>query len=182
MTAIGFIGLGNMGGPMLVNLVKAGHDVKAFDLSPDALAAAVAAGANRSGRRGGCLPGTWMWSLPCCRPGRRCAASYTGVRFSTMSGKAHCCWTARPSMWATAREVAQMAADRKLEMLDAPVSGGTGGAAGGTLTFMVGGSPNGFGSAKPILEGMGTTIIHAGGIGNGQVAKLCNKHDPGGRP
>lgn len=172
MTAIGFIGLGNMGGPMLANLVKAGHAVKAFDLSADALARAVAAGATAAADAGDACRDVdvVVTMLPA---GPQVRAVYTGSVFDNVREGALLLDCSTIDV-ATAREVAQMAADRKLEMLDAPVSGGTGGAAGGTLTFMVGGSPNGFGAAKPVLEGMGKTIIHAGGSGNGQVAKLCN--------
>jgi 3-hydroxyisobutyrate dehydrogenase len=172
MTTIGFIGLGNMGGPMLANLVKAGHTVKAFDLSADALSRAVAAGATAAADAGAACRDVdvVVTMLPA---GPHVREVYTRSVFGNVAEGTLLIDCSTIDV-ATARDVAQMAADRKLEMLDAPVSGGTGGAAAGTLTFMVGGSPNGFGSARPILESMGKTIVHAGGNGNGQVAKLCN--------
>ena len=172
MTTIGFIGLGNMGGPMLANLVKAGHTVKAFDLSADALARAVAAGATAAADAAGACRDVdvVVTMLPA---GPHVREVYTKSVFDAVAEGTLLIDCSTIDV-ATAREVALLAAERKLEMLDAPVSGGTGGAAAGTLTFMVGGSPNGFGSARPILESMGRTIVHAGGSGNGQVAKLCN--------
>ena len=172
MTDIGFIGLGNMGGPMLVNLVKAGHKVKAFDLSADAMARAAEAGAQTTNDAASACRGVdvVVTMLP---EGRHVRSVYTESVLDNADVGALLidCSTIDVS---TARAVASMAAERGFELLDAPVSGGTGGADAGTLTFMVGGSTEGFARGKPILDIMGQNIVHTGGSGNGQVAKVCN--------
>jgi len=171
MTEIAFVGLGNMGGPMAANLVKAGHAVAGFDLSDASLLAASAAGV---------------------RPAKSLAEAVAG---------ADCVITMLPkgehvvSVWKeladllpaetlaidcstidvdSARAAHTLAATKGWPSLDAPVSGGTVGATAGTLTFMAGGSEYAFVRALPILEAMGKRIVHCGGAGAGQAAKICN--------
>jgi len=174
MIRIGFIGVGNMGGPMARNLLKAGHALKAYDLVPVALAQVVEAGAlvAASPLDAATDVDAVITMLPA---GQHVRAVYLGD--GGLIAKA------RPGTLlidsstidvATAREVAAAAATAGLPMIDAPVSGGTGGAEAGTLTFMVGGPAEAFARARPILEAMGKTIVHAGGPGNGQAAKICN--------
>ncbi|RYE33410.1 MAG: 3-hydroxyisobutyrate dehydrogenase [Hyphomicrobiales bacterium] len=171
MTNIAFIGLGNMGGPMAANLVKAGHSVKAFDLvqaSKDA-AAEIGVGIAGSAREavadaevvvtmlpaGKHVLAVWADILPAVKPGTLLIDS------STIDVE-------------SARKAHALAAERGCLSLDAPVSGGTGGAKGATLTFMVGGTEDAFASGEPILARMGRRIVHCGGAGNGQAAKICN--------
>lgn len=169
---IAFIGLGNMGGGMAANLVKAGHEVHAFDLSPEALARA---------KDNGC-------------------ATYTSVREAVQGAEAVVSMLPNGAIVekvftadvigqaptsallldcstidvATARKVEDAARAAGYEMVDAPVSGGIAAANGGTLTFMVGGSAEAFARAEPILSAMGKAVIHAGASGAGQAAKICN--------
>ncbi len=174
MADIGFIGLGNMGGPMARNLVKAGHRVIGFDVAPAALEAAAAAGAEPAGSAAEAATGveTVITMLPAgahvrqvyLADGRVLAAARAGTLLID-------CSTIEV---ATAREVHEAAAAAGHEMLDAPVSGGVAGAAAATLTFMAGGSQAAFGRATPLFQAMGRTIVHAGGPGNGQAAKVCN--------
>lgn len=172
MTDIGFIGLGNMGGPMLVNLVKAGHKVKAFDLSADAMARAAEAGAQTTNDAASACRGVdvVVTMLP---EGKHVLTVYTESILDNADEGALLIDCSTIDV-ATSRAVAALAAERGFELLDAPVSGGTGGAEAGTLTFMVGGSAEGFARGKPILDIMGQNIVHTGGSGNGQVAKICN--------
>ena len=172
MTDIGFIGLGNMGGPMLVNLVKAGHKVKAFDLSVNAMARAAEAGAHITNDAASACRGVdvVVTMLP---EGKHVRAVYTESVLENADKGALLidCSTIDVS---TARAVAGLAAERGFELVDAPVSGGTVGAEAATLTFMVGGSAEAFARGKPIRDIMGQHIVHTGGSGNGQVAKICN--------
>lgn len=172
MTKIGFIGLGNMGGPMLANLARAGHSIKAFDLVPEAMARASEAGATTTNDAASACRGVdvVVTMLPA---GPHVRALYTeSVLDNADEGTLLIdCSTIDV---ATARAVAEMAAERGFEMLDAPVSGGVGGAEAGTLTFMVGGPDGAFARGKPLLDIMGQNIVHTGGSGNGQVAKICN--------
>jgi 3-hydroxyisobutyrate dehydrogenase len=172
MARIAFIGLGNMGGPMAANLAKAQHQVTAYDLSEKAVAAAVANGASKAGSIAEAVKGAEVviTMLPAGKHVREVyedaviGAAAKGTLFidcSTIDVE-------------SARVVAAQAAKAGMDMLDAPVSGGTGGAAAGTLTFMVGGPDAAFARAKPILEKMGKNIVHAGASGNGQAAKICN--------
>lgn len=172
MTDIGFIGLGNMGGPMLANLIEAGHKVKAFDLSPDAMARAKEAGAQLTNDAASACRGVdiLVTMLP-AGPHVRTVYSESVLDNAEEGTLLIDCSTIDV---ATARAVAAMAAERGFEMLDAPVSGGVGGAEAGTLTFMVGGPDGAFARGKPILDIMGANIVHTGGSGNGQVAKICN--------
>ncbi len=172
MTDIGFIGLGNMGGPMLVNLVKAGHKIKAFDLSADAMASASEAGAQITNDAASACRGVdvVITMLPA---GKHVRAVYTEAVLDNAEDGTLLIDCSTIDV-ATARAVGAMAAERGFEMLDAPVSGGTGGAEAGTLTFMVGGPDGAFARGKPFLDIMGQNIVHTGGSGNGQVAKICN--------
>lgn len=169
---IAFIGLGNMGGGMAANLVKAGHEVRAFDLSQEALATA---------RENGCT--TFSSASEACADAEAVVtmlpngAIVKSVYTSDVIGKAPAgailldCSTIDV---ATAREVISQAEASGYEMVDAPVSGGIAAANAGTLTFMVGGTQSAFERARPILEAMGKAVIHAGDAGNGQAAKICN--------
>ena len=169
---IGFIGIGNMGGPMARNLIATGHDVTVFDLSEENVAPLVNAGATGAGSARTAVSGAdvVVTMLPA---GPHVLNVYEG----TILGSAPAgtllidCSTIDVE---TSRIVAKMAADKGYPMVDAPVSGGVGGAEAGTLTFMVGGSEADFARAKPVLEKMGKTIVHCGGAGNGQAAKICN--------
>ena len=172
MARIAFIGLGHMGGGMAPNLVKAGHDVYAFDLSDEALDAAVAAGCNRSGSADEACQqvDAVVTMLPAAK---HVLEVYRNHVFDSAPASALLidCSTIDVG---SARTIEQEAADRGFKMVDAPVSGGIAAAAGGTLTFMVGGSDAAFERAKPILEPMAKAVIHAGGPGAGQAAKICN--------
>jgi len=171
MTNIAFIGLGNMGGPMAGNLVKAGHSVKAFDLAQASKDAAAEMGVGIAGSAkeavaeaevvvtmlpaGKHVLAVWADILPAVKPGTLLIDS------STIDVE-------------SARKAHALAAERGCLSLDAPVSGGTGGAKAATLTFMVGGTEDAFGKGEPILAKMGRKIVHCGGAGNGQAAKICN--------
>ncbi len=174
MTTIGFIGLGNMGGHMAANLVKAGHAVKGFDLVADYLARFEAAGgtAVKSSSEAASDVDVVVTMLPA---GQHVRAVYTGDDGILASAKKGTLLIDSSTIdVATARDVAASADAAGMVMIDAPVSGGVGGAEAGTLTFMVGGSDAAFEQAKPVLENMGKNIFHAGGSGNGQAAKVCN--------
>jgi 3-hydroxyisobutyrate dehydrogenase len=174
MTAIGFIGLGNMGGPMAANLLKAGHDVTGFDLSAEALDRFVGAGGRRaaSATAAAASGDVVITMLPAGPHVRAVYLAEEGVLVSARKGGLLIdCSTIDVE---TARAVGKAAADAGYAMLDAPVSGGVGGATAATLTFMVGGAAADFARAEPILQKMGKTIVHAGPAGNGQAAKICN--------
>jgi 3-hydroxyisobutyrate dehydrogenase len=174
MAKIGFIGLGNMGGPMARNLVAAGHEVTVFDLSAEAVSSLVDAGAASAGSAGDAAAGVEI-VVSMLPAGRHVDAVYggdDGVIARADSGTLLI--DSSTIDVATARKVAAQAADAGLAMVDAPVSGGVGGAEAGTLTFMVGGEAEAFAKARPVLEKMGKNVFHAGGAGNGQAAKICN--------
>ncbi len=174
MARIGFVGLGNMGLPMAQNLLKAGHAVTGFDVvtaSADKLR--LAGGAAATSVAQACAGAEAVITmLPAGRHVRDVYLDAQGVIASVVPGALLV--DSSTIDVATARAVAAAAEARGLAMIDAPVSGGVGGAQAATLTFMVGGSAAAFGRAKPILEQMGKTIVHAGGAGNGQAAKICN--------
>jgi 3-hydroxyisobutyrate dehydrogenase len=174
MTNIGFIGLGNMGLPMGQNLVKAGHAVKGFDIQPAAVEKLTAAGAKAatSIARACEDADVVITMLPAGEQVRMSYLDGAGVIAHAKPGAVLI--DSSTIDVETARAVATAAGEKGLAMLDAPVSGGVGGAQAATLTFMVGGPDDAFARAKPILEAMGKTIIHAGGSGNGQAAKICN--------
>ena len=171
MAAIAFIGLGNMGGPMALNLVRAGHAVTGFDLVPAARAAAQAGGVTVAATAveavrdaaviitmlpaGKHVRAVWEEIAAVAKPGT------LFIESSTIDVE-------------SARAAHECAAAQSLLAIDAPVSGGTGGAKAGTLTFMCGGSEEAFAAARPVLEAMGKRIVHCGGAGAGQAAKVCN--------
>ena len=174
MTDIGFIGLGNMGGPMARNLVQAGHRVVGFDLVKAALDAAVTAGVEPVESAADATEGRpiVITMLPA---GEQVREVYTGPGGVIAAAEPGTLLIDSSTIdVATAREVHKAAAGAGRLMLDAPVSGGVAGALGATLTFMCGGSEEAFARAKPILDLMGRNVIHAGGPGNGQAAKVCN--------
>ena len=171
MTTIAFVGLGNMGGPMAANLVKAGHVVRGFDLSEASLAAAAQAGVTSAGSLAEAVEGAGcvitmlpkgahvlaVWSELC----GLVAEGTLIIDSSTIDVD-------------SARKAHELAHARGCPSLDAPVSGGTGGATAGTLTFMAGGSEEAFRRAEPLLAVMGRKVVHCGDAGAGQAAKICN--------
>jgi 3-hydroxyisobutyrate dehydrogenase len=172
---IGFIGLGHMGNPMCRNLLKHGHTLRVYDVVPELLKKLASekgvetATSGPDAARGADVVVTMLPSSPHVR------AVYmgeNGLLAATKSGTPLIdCSTIDPL---TAREVAMDARAKGCPMIDAPVSGGVGGAEAGTLTFMVGGEAKDFEAAKAVLQCMGKNIVHCGGSGNGQVAKICN--------
>lgn len=171
---IGFIGLGHMGGPMAKNLVAAGHRVKVFDLVEEAVAPLVDAGAAASASAQDAATDieVLISMLPASQHVESLYLGEQGVLETIDTSTLIIdCSTIAPE---TARTVAAVAAGKGLTMIDAPVSGGTAGAANGTLTFIVGGSEEAVASATPVLENMGKNIFRAGDSGAGQVAKICN--------
>ena len=181
MSTVAFIGLGNMGGPMAVNLIKAGFTVKVFDLVPAAMQTLAEQGALTATSACGAAAGAdiVVTMLPA---GKHVRSLYVtdDVTGDTSKGLIDVvapgtllidCSTIDAD---SARFVAQHAANKGLEFIDAPVSGGTAGAAAGTLTFICGGSDTAFEQAQGALNAMGGNIFHAGGPGAGQVAKICN--------
>ena len=172
MTRIAFIGLGNMGGGMAANLVKAGHEVHAFDLSAEALARAQENGCQTYTSVREAVQGAEavVSMLP---NGAIVESVYSAdvIGHAPTSALLLDCSTIDV---ATARKVEEAARTAGYEMVDAPVSGGIAAANGGTLTFMVGGSAAAFAKAEPILAAMGKAVIHAGASGAGQAAKICN--------
>jgi 3-hydroxyisobutyrate dehydrogenase len=174
MARIGFIGLGNMGLPMALNLVKAGHQVDGHDVTGAAVEKLVAGGGRAAGSVKGAAAAAdaIVTMLPAGQQVREVYLEAGGIVENATAGTLLIdCSTIDVE---TARAVAESAEGRGLPMLDAPVSGGVGGAQAATLTFMVGGRDETFARAKPLLEPMGKTIVHAGGSGNGQAAKICN--------
>ncbi len=174
---IAFVGLGNMGGPMALNLRKAGHAVAGFDLSPDACKKFAADGLPIAASAVEAVAGAEVVisMLP--------ASAHVEALFLGGEGKPGLLDSITQGALvidsstiaaATSRKVAEAAARKGLAMIDAPVSGGTGGAIAGTLTFMVGGSTADLERARPVLEKMGANIFHAGEAGAGQTAKICN--------
>lgn len=174
MARIGFIGLGNMGLPMAQNLVKAGHQVEGVDLNPAAIEKLIASGGSsvETAKIAAARCDVVVTMLPAGKHVREIYLGPGGIVENANPGTLLIdCSTIDVE---TARDVAAAAEARGLLMLDAPVSGGVGGAAAGTLTFMVGGSAQAFTRASSILDKMGKTIVHAGGAGTGQAAKICN--------
>jgi 3-hydroxyisobutyrate dehydrogenase len=172
---IGFIGLGHMGNPMARNLLKHGHTLKVFDVVPDLVKKLTDLGAESATSPAACSQGvelviTMLPSSPHVR------SVYTGKDSGILHGVSAGVMLIDSSTIDphTSRDVAMDARAHGNNMVDAPVSGGTGGAEAGTLTFMVGGDAADFEKAKPILQCMGKNIVHCGGAGNGQVAKICN--------
>ena len=174
MARIGFIGLGNMGGPMVANLIKAGHSLSVFDIAQEHVAASVVLGADAANSQIGVLDKA-EFVITMLPSGREVGAVYSGadglISAATNDTVLIDCSTINVE---TARRIHAEAEQRGLMLLDAPVSGGVAGAAAATLTFMVGGAPELFAKAEPILKCMGKAVIHAGDAGAGQAAKICN--------
>lgn len=174
MSNIAFIGLGNMGSGMCANLAAAGHRVRAFDLNPQAVANAVAAGAIAATDAGNCVADA-TFIITMLPAGKHVHSVYfdDGGVLASASKDAlliDCSTIAVDE----ARSAASKAGDQGFRALDAPVSGGVAAATAGTLTFMVGGQTADFERAKPILDAMGKNVFHAGPSGNGQAAKTAN--------
>jgi 3-hydroxyisobutyrate dehydrogenase len=174
MARIGFIGVGNMGGPMSANLSKAQHQVQAFDLSPEAVAAAEAAGATAAPTVAEAVKDAEIvvTMLPAGAHVREVYMGEDGIFANAPKGTLFI--DSSTIDVATSREVAAAAEAAGFAMLDAPVSGGTGGAEGGTLTFMVGGDADAFERGAKAFDAMGKTIVHCGSAGAGQAVKACN--------
>ena len=171
---IAFIGLGNMGAPMARNLIKAGHSLNLFDLNKTVLEALAALGGTISASPKAAAQGSDLviTMLPAAAHVRSVWLGEDGVLAGIGRGvPAVDCSTIDPQ---TAKDVAAAAAKQGVAMGDAPVSGGTGGAAAGTLTFMVGASAQLFTTLQPVLAQMGRNIVHCGEVGTGQIAKICN--------
>ena len=174
MAKIGFIGLGKMGLPMARNLLLAGHDLKIFDLVPEQVAKAVEAGGTAVGSIVEASQGVGV-VISMVPQGKHVKAVYEGEGGVIANADSGTLLIDSSTIdVATAREVSRQAAEAGFDMVDAPVSGGVGGAVAGTLTFMVGGSKEAFARAEPLLDIMGGKIIHTGGPGNGEAAKICN--------
>ncbi len=174
MATVGFIGLGNMGGPMAANLVKAGHRVLGFDVTEANLSKARGSGVETAASGAAAVADAdfVVTMLPAGPHVRSVYMGEGGVLAAAKPGALLVdCSTVDVD---SARAVTSAAAEKGFEMLDAPVSGGVGGAAAGTLTFMVGGAESAFRRAEPLLQSMGKAVIHAGGPGTGQAAKICN--------
>ena len=174
MARIGFIGLGNMGLPMAQNLIKAGHQVEGVDVNPASVEKLKAAGGTsvETAKTAAARADVVITMLPSGKEVREVYLGANGIIENANAGTLLIdCSTIDVE---TARVVAAAAEKQGLLMLDAPVSGGVGGATAATLTFMVGGSTQAFTRAESILQKMGKTIVHAGGAGNGQAAKICN--------
>jgi 3-hydroxyisobutyrate dehydrogenase len=172
MARIAFIGLGHMGGGMAPNLVKAGHEVRAFDLSEEALSKACDQGCGRAGSTEEAVKDAEV-VITMLPAGKHVLDVYRNNVFGNAPASALLIDCSTIDV-ASARTVEQEAAAKGYEMVDAPVSGGIAAAAGGTLAFMVGGSDEAFAKAKPFIEPMAKAVIHAGGPGAGQAAKICN--------
>jgi 3-hydroxyisobutyrate dehydrogenase len=171
MPHIGFIGLGNMGGPMAANLVKAGEHVAGFDVVAASRDAATRDGVQIVANAQSCVENAdvVITMLPA---GQHVLSVWNDILPAANQGALFIdCSTIDV---ASARAAHKLAAERGIATLDAPVSGGVGGAKAATLTFMVGGSHHAFERGKPLLERMGKRVVHCGEAGNGQVAKICN--------
>jgi 3-hydroxyisobutyrate dehydrogenase len=171
MANIAFIGLGNMGGPMAANLVKAGQKVTAFDLVEASRAQAKTDGATIADSAASAVKGAEIvvTMLPA---GKHVLSVWTEILPAMAKGALIIdCSTIDVD---SAKQAHALAAKQGVGSVDAPVSGGTGGAKGATLTFMCGGDDKSFVAAKPVLEKMGKKIVHCGGVGAGQAAKICN--------
>jgi 3-hydroxyisobutyrate dehydrogenase len=171
MATVAFIGLGNMGGPMAANLVKAGHRVVAFDLVAASRDQARADGADLADSSIAAVKGTdaVITMLPA---GKHVLSVWNEVVPSM--GKGSLVIDCSTIDVESAKQAHALAAKHGVASIDAPVSGGTGGAKGATLTFMCGGDDRAFAAARPVLEKMGKKIVHCGGAGAGQAAKICN--------
>lgn len=171
MTTIAFIGLGNMGNPMAANLVKAGHTVQGFDLVPDNLTVAREHGVTVMANAAAAVKGAEV-VITMLPAGRHVLSVYEDIATGAPAGTLFIdCSTIDVD---SARKAHAIAEKHKLLSIDAPVSGGTGGAAAGTLTFMAGGSKEAFAKAEPVLQPMAGRVVLCGDAGAGQAAKICN--------
>lgn len=176
MANIAFIGLGNMGGPMAINLVKGGHQVTVFDLSAEAVNTVVAEGGNSAETAQACVADA-EFIVSMLPAGKHVEGVYLGANGDGLINhiaKGSLVIDSSTIDAATSQKVAKALSEQGIDFIDAPVSGGVGGAVAGTLSFMVGGSVESFARAEPVLENMGKNIFHAGAHGAGQVAKVCN--------
>lgn len=174
MKRVGFIGVGTMGTPMVTNLLKAGFSVLAYDVRPEAL--------DEAGRRGAGVAGSAaevgkdsdlvVTMLPSSPEVEACYCGPAGVLAGAPPGRL--CVDMSTIDPGTSRRIAEKASAQKVRFLDAPVSGAVPRAVEGTLTIMVGGSKKDLEEARPVLSALGSTIIHVGPVGSGEVAKLCN--------
>ncbi|HEY2447032.1 MAG TPA: 3-hydroxyisobutyrate dehydrogenase [Rhizomicrobium sp.] len=173
MSRIGFIGVGHMGGPMARNLVKAGHEVTVYDLAAEVLDPVVMAGARGAASAAEAVRDaeTVITMLP---TGHDVRGVYLGSGILAQAPKTTALIDCSTIDMESAHAVHEAAAKAGFDFLDAPVSGGVGGAEAGTLTVMCGGTERAFERARPILERMGKRIVLAGGAGAGQAAKICN--------
>ncbi|MCF6215298.1 MAG: 3-hydroxyisobutyrate dehydrogenase [Emcibacter sp.] len=174
MAKVGFIGLGNMGGGMARNILKAGHKLKAFDLNEQVIADICAEGASAatSAVDAAANVDAVITMLPAGRHVKSVYLGPEGLIAAASPGTIMMdCSTIDVD---SAREVTVAATNAGMAMVDAPVSGGVAAAAAGSLTFMVGGTEEGFAAAENYLNSMGGNIIHAGKAGSGQAAKICN--------
>ncbi|WP_341666668.1 3-hydroxyisobutyrate dehydrogenase [Alcaligenes sp. SDU_A2] len=174
MDTIAFIGLGHMGAPMALNLIKAGYSVQVYDVQESSMASLRQAGARSATSASEAAQGALIifTMLPAGRHVRQVYEGSQGLLQSAQEGALLVdCSTIEAQV---SQDLAAQARQRGLHMLDAPVSGGTAGAAAGTLTFIVGGDEPALERARPYLEAMGKNIFHAGQAGAGQVAKICN--------
>ena len=171
MTIIAFIGLGNMGNPMAANLVKAGHDVRGFDLMPQNLDVARGNGLSVAGSAAEAVRGAEavVTMLPA---GKHVLAVYADIVPAAAKGTLFI--DSSTIDVESARKAHAVAAGAGMLSVDAPVSGGVGGAAAGTLTFMAGGAADAFARAEPLLQPMAGKVVHCGDAGAGQAAKICN--------
>ncbi|MDI9818960.1 MULTISPECIES: 3-hydroxyisobutyrate dehydrogenase [unclassified Legionella] len=174
MSRIGFVGLGHMGLPMAINLVKAGHTVTGFDLQSQSLKSLVAAGGKEAQllQQAAINQDIIITMLQTGAQVRQVCLEEAGLFAAAAPRTLHIDCSSIDVT--SSRELHHQAASQQLLSVDAPVSGGVAGAGAGTLTFMVGGSEDAFLKAKPILESMGKKIIHTGSAGSGQAAKICN--------
>jgi len=171
MAAIAFIGLGNMGGPMAANLIKAGHKVVGFDLVQASLDQAKADGVSIAGSAAAAVKGAEV-IITMLPAGKHVVSVWSDIIPSVAKGALMIdCSTIDVE---SARQAHALAGKASMLSVDAPVSGGVGGARGATLTFMAGGDDKAFAAARPVLEAMGKKIVHCGGAGAGQAAKICN--------
>ena len=172
MARIGFIGLGNMGVPMAGNLVKKGHEVKGFDLVASNLEKAQARGVAKAASAADTAKD--VDTIVTMLPAGKDTIAVWGGGMLTAAAPGTLIVDSSTIDVASARAAHQLAAEAKLLSLDAPVSGGVGGAEAATLTFMCGGSKEAFDKARPILEAMGKRAVFCGEAGAGQAAKICN--------
>lgn len=175
MANIAFIGLGNMGSPMAINLVNAGHQVCVFDLSSNAVAKVVTAGATTKATAAECVQDA-QFIISMLPASKHVSSVYLTEETGLINHIASNSLVIDSSTIdaATSCKVAKALAEKGISFVDAPVSGGVGGAVAGTLSFMVGGNQQEFTQAEPILQAMGKNIFHAGEHGAGQIAKACN--------